>query len=102
MLRPSYRWQDPAPPAVNYRRMREHARSSRAMARSVLEPTHAPAAPVLVVDGVEYVEAPEISMSCDGCAAEDDANLCTRLCKTSYLVLGHDCANSERIYLRKG
>ena len=100
MLRPSYRWQDPAPPAVNYRRMREHARSSRAIARSVLEPT--PSAPVLVVDGVEYVEAPEIYMPCDGCAAEDDANLCTRLCKASYLVLGHDCAHSERIYLRKG
>lgn len=98
----TYRWQDPPPPAVNYRRMRVHARSSRAIARSVLEPTPAPAAPVLVVDGVEYVEAPEISTSCDGCAAEDDANLCTRLCKASYLILGHDCTDSERIYLRKG
>lgn len=105
MLRPSYRWQDPPPPAVNYRRNRAYERGqsrieAQQQAADIAPP--APAAPVFVVDGVEYVEAPEISMSCDGCAAEDDANLCTRLCKASYLILGHDCAHSERIYLRKG
>ena len=100
-----YRWQSPAPPAVvayrTRRALRNLAHEGRAIHEQDLAPAQ-PSVPSMTVDGVEYVEAPEISMSCDGCAAEDDANLCTRLCKASYLVLGHDCAHSERIYLRKG
>lgn len=61
----TYRWQDPPPPAVNYRRNRAYERGqsrieAQQQAADIAPP--APAAPVFVVDGVEYVEAPEISM----------------------------------------
>lgn len=110
-----YRWQDPPPPAAKYRRERASIRrfarvqiGGRTEFTIEAPPAPAPtAAPVLVVDGVEYVEAPERGAHrCNGCAFEvkqygDSFAGCNTAYQLAGRAFGDVCSVRSVIYIRK-
>ncbi len=101
-MRP-YRWQDPPPPAVHRINLR------RTFLRFTGEPNDIgpitpPPAPVpsMVIEGVEYVEAPEHNSSCQGCVFEHcSAYQCMDIQEEAERVLSASCSDRRVIYIRK-
>ena len=96
----SYRWQDPAPAplaAIRERRMRLRV-FERGTQPSV---KHAPEQPSMVLDGVEYVEAPEVSW-CHECAFKvGDGDGCMDAERAAQKAFGGTCEERSVIYIRK-
>lgn len=87
----SYRWQDPAPEAVK-------AIRARRTWNGVRTAWHAPEQPSMVLDGVEYVEAPET----DGCAGCEFRNSCAYEKRIfGEHAFGGGCGERHVIYIRK-
>jgi hypothetical protein len=90
-MRP-YRWQDPAPAPVAAIRERRTKRVPINCAET------APEQPSMVVDGVEYVEAPET----DGCAGCEFRNSCSYEKRIfGEHAFGGGCGERHVIYIRK-
>lgn len=105
-MRP-YRWQDPAPAAVQaIRWRREQFDRFRAEPADIgpITPDPAPV-PSMVIEGVEYVEAPEVvDGACNGCcfaAARKAHALCFRAQEVGALEFGAYCYDRRVIYIRK-
>ena len=87
----SYRWQDPAPEAVK-------AIRARRTWNGVRTAWHAPEQPSMVLDGVEYVEAPET----DGCAGCEFRNSCSYEKRIfGEHAFSGGCGERHVIYIRK-
>lgn len=93
-----YRWQDPAPEAVKAIRARRTWNGVRTTWHAPEQA--APAVPTMVIDGVEYVEAPETSW-CSGCAFKGEEDSCFGAEKKSISIFGDDCRQRSVIYIRK-
>jgi len=90
----SYRWQDPAPEAVK-------AIRARRTWNGVRTAWHAPEQPSMVLDGVEYVEAPEVSW-CHECAFKvGDGDGCMDAERAAQKAFGGTCEERHVIYIRK-
>lgn len=108
-MRP-YRWQDPPPAPVQSIKLRR-------LTRMLCEPAEfievdnsaefavAPApVPSMVIEGVKYVEAPDIrkdKSTCEGCAFEKNDEGCDEAYRMSREVFGGDCSDRSVIYIRK-
>lgn len=93
-MRP-YRWQDPAPAPVGMIRERRTKRVPINCAQT------APEQPSMVVDGVEYVEAPEVSW-CHECAFKvGDGDGCMDAERAAQKAFGGTCEERSVIYIRK-
>ena len=109
-MRP-YRWQDPPPPPVQAIRWRrdqfDRFRAEPAEFVGVDNSAAFAPAPVpsMVIEGVEYVEAPEVvDGACNGCcfaAARKAHALCFRAQEVGALEFGAYCDDRRVIYIRK-
>lgn len=106
-MRP-YRWQDPPPPpvqSIKLRRMElEYFRSADKKPGTIALPVQQMPAPVpsMVIEGVEYVEAPEHNSSCQGCVFEHcSAYQCMDIQEEAERVLSASCSDRRVIYIRK-
>lgn len=108
-MRP-YRWQDPPPPPVQAIRWRrdqfDRFRAEPAEFVGVDNSAAFAPAPVpsMVIEGVKYVEAPDIrkdKSTCEGCAFEKNDEGCDEAYRMSREVFGGDCSARSVIYIRK-
>ena len=106
-MRPS-RWQDPPPPPVQAIRWRrdqfDRFRAEPAEFVGVDNSAAFAPAPVpsMVIEGVEYVEAPEHNSSCQGCVFEHcSAYQCMDIQEEAERVLSASCSDRRVIYIRK-
>ena len=96
-MRP-YRWQDPAPAPVGMIRARRLQRRFVAEHGPFSAAQTAPEQPSMVVDGVEYVEAPET----DGCAGCEFRNSCSYEKRIfGEHAFSGGCGERHVIYIRK-
>ena len=114
-MRP-YRWQDPAPEAVQQIKLRRITRmlndvdyrEAQMCALKAETEEHnlrvfkdAPEQPSMVLDGVEYVEAPEVSW-CHECAFKvGDGDGCMDAERAAQKAFGGTCEERSVIYIRK-
>lgn len=101
-MRP-YRWQDPAPAPVAAIRERRMHRLFVAEHGPFSAAETAPEQPSMVLDGVEYVEAPEPCRGsfCEDCAFEGDEDACVSSDKAAKEAFGGSCEQRRVIYIRK-
>jgi len=97
----SYRWQDPAPAPVGMIRARRLQRRFVAEHGPFSAAQTAPEQPSMVLDGVEYVEAPEVSW-CHECAFKvGDGDGCMDAERAAQKAFGGTCEERSVIYIRK-